>query len=227
MASKDTAYGNRNDSMLPCPFCGSRSIDPTGVATRTGHGPDAPITYSPFCNDCSATAESVEQWNKRSAPKAERRQTPKQVATAILANSEEPLPLPSIRGLDRVLRQGVAQRWATEAFGSGQASSPPQRALRLLEEAIELAQATDVPFNIATELLSYVYARIPGDPAQELGGVALTLLLACASLGVTAEDVEIAELDRVLNKSRDYFTKRNQQKNNAGFLVPGTPVDRT
>lgn len=47
---------------LPCPFCGGE-CDPEGwLGERDGHP-----YRGPECNDCGATAESVEAWNRRTA----------------------------------------------------------------------------------------------------------------------------------------------------------------
>lgn len=51
--------------LLPCPFCGSTNIDPEGWASTTLKGP--------ACDDCSGSAETVEQWNKR--PEVDRLRT--------------------------------------------------------------------------------------------------------------------------------------------------------
>ncbi|WP_063802236.1 hypothetical protein [Burkholderia ubonensis] len=44
----------------PCPFCGSESVDPKGWLGNDG-------CCGPACDDCGATAESVERWNRRAA----------------------------------------------------------------------------------------------------------------------------------------------------------------
>lgn len=42
-------------NLAPCPFCGSRHIDPEGWASIDRKGP--------ACDDCGATADTVELWN--------------------------------------------------------------------------------------------------------------------------------------------------------------------
>jgi hypothetical protein len=46
--------------LLPCPFCGSRMVDPEGWASTDRAGP--------ACDDCAGTADTVEIWNTRAAP---------------------------------------------------------------------------------------------------------------------------------------------------------------
>lgn len=50
--------------LLPCPFCGSGSVDPKGWASTDSNGP--------ACDDCGAAADSVEIWNQRLPPKPEK-----------------------------------------------------------------------------------------------------------------------------------------------------------
>ncbi|AIP62708.1 Lar family restriction alleviation protein [Burkholderia thailandensis] len=45
----------------PCPFCGSENVDPKGWLANDGRS-------GPACDDCGATAESVEGWNRRAQP---------------------------------------------------------------------------------------------------------------------------------------------------------------
>lgn len=54
---------NTNHDALPCPFCGGE-VDPEGWLGGDGR-------RGPECNDCGATADSMEAWNRR-APMAAR-----------------------------------------------------------------------------------------------------------------------------------------------------------
>lgn len=45
-------------SVDPCPFCGSENVDSKGWLANDGRS-------GPACDDCGATAESVEGWNRR------------------------------------------------------------------------------------------------------------------------------------------------------------------
>lgn len=46
-----------------CPFCGSAEVDPEGWAS---HNPETDERrVGPACDDCGASAESVEAWNRR------------------------------------------------------------------------------------------------------------------------------------------------------------------
>ena len=123
------------------------------------------------------------------------------------------------RDLTRDERQAKLVSWAEQAFGREQSTSIPQRGLRLLEEAIEAFQASGGDEVIALKLVSFVFARPPGTVGQELGGVAVTLLLLAAAAGLSADEEECREIHRVLSKPLREFTERNANKNAAGFLV--------
>lgn len=45
------------DALLPCPFCGGE-CDPEGWLDGNGR-------RGPECNECGATADTVEDWNRR------------------------------------------------------------------------------------------------------------------------------------------------------------------
>lgn len=59
--------------LTPCPFCGSKDIDPKGGLQGRCQCPDAAAhaimqceqRHFPVCDDCGATAETVELWNTR------------------------------------------------------------------------------------------------------------------------------------------------------------------
>lgn len=123
------------------------------------------------------------------------------------------------RELPRAQRQEVLASWAAQAFGSDQATSIPQRGLRLLEEAIEAFQASGGDEAMAHKLVTFVFERPPGTVGQELGGVAVTSLLLAAAAGLSADEEECREMHRVLSKPLREFTERNANKNAAGFLI--------
>ena len=128
------------------------------------------------------------------------------------------------RGLSRDQRQVRICDWAKMAFGEAEVISVPQRGLRLLEEAIEAFQACGCDEAMAHKLVTFVFARPPGTVGQELGGVAVTVLLLAAAAGLSADEEEAREIHRVLSKPVGEFTARNASKNAAGFTADPTPV---
>jgi len=119
----------------------------------------------------------------------------------------------------RGARQVQLRTWAEKAFSIEQARSVPQRALRLLEEAIELFQAAHGNRQQAHELIDHVFSQPPGQLYQELGGVSICTLLLAAAAGLSADLEEQREMIRVLEKPIQELTERNTKKNEAGFIV--------
>lgn len=118
---------------------------------------------------------------------------------------------------EREDRQDIVAAWCAAAFGKEQATSLPQRGLRLLEEAVEAAQAAGVPLDKAQHVVSYVYGRPVGDLPQELGGVGVTLLALAEAAGYSADGEESREVSRVTSLPLEHFAKRNAEKNAAGL----------
>jgi hypothetical protein len=114
-------------------------------------------------------------------------------------------------------RQQQIEAWCIAAFGHAEATSLPQRGLRLLEEAAEAAQAVSVDLAMAHHLLDVVWSKPAGEIGQELGGVGVTTLALAAAAGLWADEEEAREATRVLSKPIEHFRKRNQAKNDAGL----------
>lgn len=134
----------------------------------------------------------------------------------------------------RDARQKVVTDWGMAAFGLEQMTSIPQRALRLLEEAVELYQAAGADAAMAHRLIDYVFARPVGEVRKELGGVGVCVLAMASACGITAEETEIAEVQRLISRSPIEFTQRNAAKNAAGFaaylreplpIAPDAPIE--
>lgn len=117
----------------------------------------------------------------------------------------------------RKYQQLKVSDWAVKCFGPSEALSVPHRALRLLEEATEAAQAAGVPAEQCHLLIGHVFAKPPGELFQEMGGVGVTAMALCQAAGFYAEDAENTEIDRVLSKQIEHFRARNQAKNDAGL----------
>ena len=110
----------------------------------------------------------------------------------------------------------TALRWAIETFGDV-ATNRDERAARLVEEAIEFAQAEGVPRSVVEKILARVYSKPAGDPLAELQGVALTLDSCAENLGDTVEAATARELARVRSLPKSEWTKRHDAKVAAGF----------
>lgn len=113
----------------------------------------------------------------------------------------------------------VAWDWANRCFGA-QMTDAPTRALRVLEEAAELAQSSGVPLESAGKCLGMVYSRERGTPHQEMGGVLMTAYLFCRLQGWAPEEVFASELRRVLKREAERpgtFAERNKEKVDLGL----------
>lgn|SRR3990167_6341059 len=119
-------------------------------------------------------------------------------------------------------RQRVVLAFTKRAFGERNAL-PIERARRLLEEALELAQACGVSQAQAFALTDYTFSRPAGEPHQEIGGIGLCLLAAAESLGLSAEVETQREIARVLAKSLEHWKTKHDAKAAAGvadFVSP-------
>lgn len=123
----------------------------------------------------------------------------------------------------RAARQRQFADWCETAFGRDEATSLPQRGVRLAEEAIEAAQAAGTSREMLHRLVDHVYDHAPGALHQELGGVGVTLLALAAAAKLDADTEEARELARVLAKPLAHFTARNKRKNAAGFNATMSP----
>lgn len=120
----------------------------------------------------------------------------------------------------RDARQFRVLAWARRVFGvPGRAdtASPQERALRFIEEAIELAQAIGLQHEDVDRVSRHVFSKPPGEPFQEAGGVGVTLLALCEVLSISAQDAERAEFERVLTKTPEHFQARQAEKRAAGL----------
>lgn len=123
----------------------------------------------------------------------------------------------NILSRERATRQVRVLSWAKACFGEAEATSLPQRGLRLLEEAIECFQAAGGDDEQAHKLVDYIFDRPVGELHQEIGGVGVTLLALAAAAGTSADALTKDEVDRILSLSPEYFAERNARKNAAGF----------
>lgn len=124
---------------------------------------------------------------------------------------------------DRDERQQIVFDWGKRAFGEAQMSDKVVRAARMIEEAAELAQACELPKDHAQRALDHVYGRPAGDPKQEAGGVGVTLMALCQTLGLSADECERVEVARCLSKSVEHFAARNQVKVSAVDMPASAP----
>jgi hypothetical protein len=108
--------------------------------------------------------------------------------------------------------------WALDMFGPAQAD-PRQRALRLLEEALEAAQAAGVAINDVLRLAHHVNDRTVGEPRQELGGCFVTLLSLAEAQGYNLWLAGVDEVERVRALDRDAVRAKHAHKVQRGVAL--------
>lgn len=124
---------------------------------------------------------------------------------------------------ERDFRQQLVGDWVTRTFGDQRSIHTKERATRLLEEALELAQCEGVSQELAERLLSHVYSRPPGDPFGELGGVQTTTLAYAAAAGYSADKVESEAIRVILGADRARMRERQECKADLGIGVRCQP----
>lgn len=91
------------------------------------------------------------------------------------------------------------KNWVLSALGPGILFDRQERATRLMEEAMELAQCEGVTVSTAILLAERVFSRPKGEARQEMAGVYFTLLVYAWVRQFSLDDALVAELERVEN----------------------------
>lgn len=117
--------------------------------------------------------------------------------------------------------QADVAEWMGQCFLPSLYSNMTERGDRLLEEVLELLQAHGYDKARVPTLVDYVFGRPDGDPAQEVGGVMVTLAGYCWVAGLnmhTAGDAELARINQpdVMAKIR----AKQEAKNALHFDTP-------
>ena len=115
--------------------------------------------------------------------------------------------------------QLTVERWARRVLGDDIFDNTKERALRLVEEALELAQALEVDVGDLHRLVDYVYARPVGDPAQEVAGTMVTLYAVAASAGIDADTAFENEVLRIHTPEIEEKVRRRQAEKRAALVT--------
>lgn len=119
-------------------------------------------------------------------------------------------------------------KWLEHCFGE---SSDPlrreRRAHRFVEESLEFAQSVGTTKEDALALVEYVFSRPVGDPAQEVGGVMLTLMGAASANGLKVPECAEKELARVWEKSDAIRAKNARQVKGSPLPGSDSPDERS
>jgi len=102
-----------------------------------------------------------------------------------------------------------------------------ERVLRATEEIVEAAQCLEIPEEQVHLLIKRVYSRPVGEIEQEIGGVGVTVLALCESLGVSFQELTEREVTRI--ESPEIMAKVRAKHNakaadGVATFVPAEPV---
>lgn len=119
--------------------------------------------------------------------------------------------------------------WCRDVFGEASFNNRRERAMRVLEEAIELAQAEGVTTNDVLRTMAHVYSKPADAPELEGAGVGIALLIWAAGTG-NHLDLLIEENLTAL-RARDPIKMREKiaMKRSKGLIVEPelTPYERS
>lgn len=93
--------------------------------------------------------------------------------------------------------QSRVRPWLIECFGEMIAGDREERNHRFLEESLELVQSLGCSCEEAHQLVDYVFGREVGVPAQEVGGVMVTLAALCLANKLNMHTDGETELARI------------------------------
>lgn len=94
--------------------------------------------------------------------------------------------------------------------------------MRVVEEAMELAQSVGVNSMDIKVILNHVYARPVGEVAQEHAGVMISLLASATASGLSLGEITEAEIDRVWSVPLEKILEKQAFKNRAGITKYGS-----
>jgi len=116
-----------------------------------------------------------------------------------------------------MIEQRDVLQWAVDRFGAV-ARNVDERAARLVEEAIEIAQAAGVKLETVEKIARRTYSRpVSKDIGQEIGGCGITLLGFCESTNYNFESELAREWYRVSQLPPEYWERKHAEK-----VVDGT-----
>ncbi len=118
------------------------------------------------------------------------------------------------QSVGRSFQAGVAE-WMGQCFLPSLYSNMTERGDRLLEEVLELLQAHGYDKARVPTLVDYVFGRPVGEPAQEVGGVMVTLAGYCWVAGLDMHAAGDAELARISQPEVMAKIRAKQEAKNA------------
>lgn len=120
----------------------------------------------------------------------------------------------------QTFQAGVSE-WMGQCFLPSLYSNMTERGDRLLEEVLELLQAHGYDQGRVATLVDYVFGRPIGEPAQEVGGVMVTLAGYCWVAGLDMHAAGDDELRRITQPEvMDKIRRKQEAKKTLHFDTP-------
>lgn len=105
------------------------------------------------------------------------------------------------------MKEKLSLAWAMACFGTDRARSRRERSMRVLEEAIELAQACGHKRADCARQVDETFAKPIGEVKQEVGGVMVTLASLCGLFGYDMDEIFTTEFARCIEKMPEIRAK--------------------
>lgn len=121
-------------------------------------------------------------------------------------------------------RQQHVASCCAEQYGAASAHDTATRALKAVEEAIELAHAAGITASQLRRLIDRDYAKAPGDLTTELGQLRANTLLVAATLDLDADALERDTAAELASRSVAECQAKAAEKERYGTETPDTPV---
>ena len=116
--------------------------------------------------------------------------------------------------------------WMQVCFGPEISNDRVERGDRLLEEVLELLQSGGYDPARVAQLVAYVWGRPVGQPAQEVGGVMVTLAAYCLAHGLDMHEAGETELARIWTKVDQIREKQALKAGTIGASPLPVPIEQ-
>lgn len=103
--------------------------------------------------------------------------------------------------------QEKVRRWLFECFDEEVANDKAERVFRFMEESLELAQSLGMSKDDVLRCVVYTFGRTEGEPAQEVGGVMVTLAALCYANGLDMNECAEAEIHSNFKRIQEIHEK--------------------
>lgn len=111
--------------------------------------------------------------------------------------------------------------WLLDCFGEDILNNKEERNYRFFEEAAELVQSCGMTKEDCYKLIDYVYGRPSGEPAQEIGGVMVTLFGLASAQNISVDAISQLEIQSCYDRMEKIRAKWLSKTVKSGDPLPG------